>query len=155
MSGKWVAHYKNWGGDVSENRHFIEGKLVAHYQNFEYHKWAIFFRWTTFEIQKQNMSLYLLISTSFGTLGKTGWTLDLKPCTRRAPIGLRRGWEIGVREFWECGSARGCGRGVSHGAKELAVLVSSREDKWMRMKCRNRILCTSVLSGKGNFTAFT
>ena len=59
MSGKWVAYYQNWGGDVNENRHFVEGKLVAHYQNFEYHKWAIFFRWTTFEIQKQNMSLLI------------------------------------------------------------------------------------------------
>ena len=49
------------GGDVDENRNYIEGKWVAHGQKFsikifEYHKMALLFRWTKFEIEKQNMS---------------------------------------------------------------------------------------------------
>ena len=35
IEGKLVAHGQFYGGDVDENRHFIEGKLVAHGQFYE------------------------------------------------------------------------------------------------------------------------
>ena len=45
------------GGDASENCDFQRGKQrLVWCKIFKYHKMALLFRWTKFEIEKQNMS---------------------------------------------------------------------------------------------------
>ena len=56
MSDQWFSQ-KFDGGDASENCDFQRGKQRLQWcKIFEYHKMALLFRWTRFEIEKQNMS---------------------------------------------------------------------------------------------------
>ena len=53
MSDQWFSQ-KFDGGDASENCDFQRGKQrLQGYKIFEYHKMALLFRWTKFEIEKR------------------------------------------------------------------------------------------------------